>query len=836
MNDFVSSVDLLKQVLEHLHEPWALDSHPWGNSRLAQNAPGVKPGEKLARAIRQVFRETMPGIPPRRGKRLDTRWGEFGLLAAQYFAPAEFGLSSPRTQRDAWQAIDQAILPFVFGKDAAPTDEQRAAYRVVGDEPEIAPNSTISGWNSKALEALLKAFAQRESHLAARAAYSAAPRKRIGKYLLFGTLVLLLALALLVGWKAYVLAQRGAAVRTDLVALQLSLSGQPGIEQLDSLGGQVATLRVDLDAFQLEAAPLLWLTPAFGWMPVYGGDIAQAPDLLQLADGLTTAADEGIRAITPAVETALQNKQTLDVPAILEKLQAGEPRLLTAQVALAQALDARQRIDDARLSESVRNLLQGRVDPLLATITGNFPIADALTLVRAAPTALGVGKAGPQTYLLLIQNEDELRPTGGFITAVGSVVIRNGELLSIQTESVELVDDRSKPYPKAPWQLDEYMLSPVLVLRDSNWFSDFPTSAQMAEYLYSYSRAHSVDGVIAIDQHVIVELLRALGPVRVDGVLYDISADNVLDYMRSAKVEHTPPGVIGLWDRKQFIGRLAQPIIQKVLQARGATWSALTGTLIRLLDERHILLQFDDPELTGFLARRRWDGALRPPTDSDFLMVVNSNIGFNKSNVVVETALTYDVDLNGPSAPLASLYVTHINHATGDVPCEPRPPRAENEADYPINECHWSYLRIYTPAGATLLGSTPHDIPASETMSGEDIPGNTDDLGSEDIPGAQVFGMLVVIHQGETRRTIFDYRLPPFVLHQDPQTRHWTYTLTVQKQPGTLAVPLTLLVRLPQGAKLVASSLPPDGNAQGVLTYQLKLLQDVVLTVGFVGP
>jgi len=836
MTDFVSSVDLLKQVLEHLHEPWLLDSHPWAGSRLAQNAPGAKPGEKLAQAIRQVFRETMPAVPPRRGKRLDTRWGEFGLLAAQYFAPLEFGLSSPRTQRDAWQAIDQAILLFVFGKGAAPTNEQRAAYRVVGDEPEIAPNSTISGWNSKALEALLKAVAQRESHLAAHAAYSVAPRKRAGKYLLFGALVLLLALASLVGWKAYVLAQRGLVVKADLTVLQLSLSKKPGIEQLDSLGSQVATLRADLDAFQLEAAPLLWLTPAFGWLPVYGGDVAQASDLLQLADGLTAAADEGIQAVSPAVKTALQNKQTLDIASILEKLQAGEPRLLAAQVALARALSARQRINDARLSESVRSLLRGRVDPLLATITGNFPIADALTLVRAAPTALGVGKAGPKTYLLLIQNEDELRPTGGFITAVGSVVIHNGQLLNIQTESVELVDDLSKPYPKPPWQLEQYMLSGILVLRDSNWFTDYPTSAQMAEYLYSYSRAHSVDGVIAIDQHVVVELLRALGPVHVDGVVYDISADNVLDYMRSAKVERTPPGVVGVWDRKQFIGRLAQPIIEKVLQARGATWSALTVALIRLLDERHILLQFDDPDLTSFLARRHWDGALRPPADSDFLMAVDSNIGFNKTSLVVDTSLAYDVDLTSLIHPRAHLDVGHTSHATGDVLCEPRPPRAANEADYPINECYWTYLRVYTPARTALLASTPRAVPASETMAGEDIPARTDNLGSEDIPGAQVFGTLLVVHQGETLHTGFDFGLPAFVLHQDPASGHWTYTLTVQKQPGTLAVPLTLHIRLPQGAKLVASSLPPDGNAQGVLIYQLKLLEDVVLTVEFQGP
>ena len=826
------TISLLKDILDHLHEPWLLDSHPWAQGRLAQRAPGAKPGERLVQAIRQVFRETMPSAPPRRGKRLDTRWGEFGLLAAQYFAPLAFGLPRPRTQREAWQAIDSAILLFVFGADVVPTDEQRAAYRIVGDEPEIAPNSTISGWNSKALDALLAAIVAREEHLAAHSAYTAAPRRPMKKILWITVLVFLLVIFALLGWKGYNLARRGLAVKEDVSALQTTIGKKPGVAQLGQIRAQVATLRVDLDALQGEAAPLLGLAPAFGWVPGYGGEISQAADLLQMANGLTVAADEGLQALGPAAETALQNGKTTDIPAILTQLQAAEPRLLTAQVALAQAIAARQRIDATRLSPTMRDLLTKRIDPLLNTISGNMPVDDALTLVRAAPTLLGVGKAGPQTYLLLLQNEDELRPTGGFITAVGSVVINNGALLSMQTESIELVDDLTKPYPRAPWQLNKYMLAPFLVLRDSNWFTDYPATAQMAEYLYSYTRAHSVDGVIAINQHVVVELLRALGPVRVEGVSYDISADNVLDYMRSAKQRHSLPGVIGPWDRKQFIGRLAKPIIEKVLQSRGASWGGLTSTLFRLLDEHHILLQFDDPTLTSFLARRHWDGAVRPATDGDFLMAVNANVGFNKSNAVVSTALSYSVDLSDTAKPTAHLDVEHTNHASGDVSCVPRPTRAEDESDYPIDECHWSYLRIYRPAGTRLLAATPHAIPAESTLSETAIPAQVDDLHSEDIPGAQVFGTLVLVRQRETVQTGFDFALPAFVL-QPVKSGGWTYTLTVQKQPGTLAVPLTLKIRLPQGASLLSSSLKPDETGPDGLLYNLKLVEDVVLKLAF---
>ena len=177
--------------------------------------------------------------------------------------------------------------------------------------------------------------------------------------------------------------------------------------------------------------------------------------------------------------------------AILEGLQEAEPKLLSAQVALTQAQAARDRIDSESLSPYLRKIIEARIDPLLDSIAGQkFPMEDALALVHSAPHLLGVGKDGPQTYLLMIQNEDELRATGGFLTAVGSAVIKDGKLLSIDIESSNLVDDLSKLYPKSPWQLNEYMMAEFLVLRDANWFTDFPTSVEWIEYLYSLSLIH----------------------------------------------------------------------------------------------------------------------------------------------------------------------------------------------------------------------------------------------------------------------------------------------------------------------------------------------------------
>ena len=74
----------------------------------------------------------------------------------------------------------------------------------------------------------------------------------------------------------------------------------------------------------------------------------------------------------------------------------------------------------------------------------------------------------------------------------------------------------------------------VSLVSDTNWFTNYPTAARYAEQLYSYSSNHSVDGVIAFDQQMLVELLRVTGPIQVEGVDYPIDANNVVSYMRAA--------------------------------------------------------------------------------------------------------------------------------------------------------------------------------------------------------------------------------------------------------------------------------------------------------------
>ena len=827
-------IDNLKVILENLRDPQALDSHPWAANKLAEDETSTKghSGQGLASGITRLFQEMKPSMPPRKGKRLDTRWGEFGLLAAYYFAPAVFGAKRPSSLREAWRSIDKAILLFVFGHENV-SEEERAQYRLIGGESEIAPDSTISDWHRKGVERFAELVMQEQRRLESQPP-TIKKRKTTWKPVaaIFGVLLLAsLIFGALTGWKFY---QRAMVIKQKVDKLESYLSPSPKVDQIGEIAPLVHDLRVEVDALKADAAPYLGLTQSLGWVPTYGSDLAQASDLLEMAVGLSTAADEGIQALLPSLDVVIQQDQALDVLAILEGLQEAEPKLLSAQVALAQAQAARDRIDSESLSPYLRKIIEARIDPLLDSIAGQkFPMEDALALVHSAPHLLGVGKDGPQTYLLMIQNEDELRATGGFLTAVGSAVIKDGKLLSIDIESSNLVDDLSKLYPKSPWQLNEYMMAEFLVLRDANWFTDFPTSVEWIEYLYSYSRAHSVDGVIAIDQHVAVELLKVLGPIRVEDVSFDITNKNVLEYMRAAK-EARPPGTTSRWDRKQFISRMAKPLLEKVLNARGTTWSKLAPVLIKLLDERHILLQFDDSETTNLLERRKWDGAVRPPQDSDYLMIVDSNIGFNKSNASLSTSLTYNVDLTSLTEPRGNLVVTHTNRSKSDLLCAPRLDAVgvDMSEAYTMDACHWTYLRVYKPEGTQLTNATPPTIPAEQTLRQIEVPARVDLLEEEDISNVQAFGALLVVPQKETINISFEFSLPISILQKDTTQDAWIYHLTLQKQPGTISTRVTISLLLPEGSDVInAPTELKQEQGKWLLTSELR--RDIVIDVVF---
>ncbi|HSB00614.1 MAG TPA: DUF4012 domain-containing protein, partial [Anaerolineales bacterium] len=413
-------------------------------------------------------------------------------------------------------------------------------------------------------------------------------------------------------------------------------------------------------------------------------------------------------------------------------------------------------------------------------------------------------------------------------TAAGTLLLRDGRISNLKFSNSSNTDDWTKPYPAAPWQLQEYMNSRVLIFRDTNWFTNYPTAARYAEQLYSYSSNHSVDGVIAFDQQMLVEVLRVTGPVAVEGVDYPIDANNVISYMRAAKTPTPEEAASPEWNNKAFINKITRSLMDKIFRG-DVELEQLATLFLKMLNEHHVLLQADNAVITSVLEKYHWDGAVRP-TGGDFLMVVDTNVGFNKTNAVVTSSQVYEVDLTKAISPKASLTVEHTNKAIGIDACKHwEKTRAEGEKNYPIQDCYWNYLRVYTSRGTFLLAATPQSIPADWMILKKSPPAQVDVL-DEEIDGVQGFGTLQVVPASDSLTTHFQFLLPPDVVQAGPAAGQWLYHLKVQKQPGTLAVPITIRIQLPGNATLIQGPAGAVAEGSGIL-LQTDLRTDLEIEV-----
>ena len=589
------------------------------------------------------------------------------------------------------------------------------------------------------------------------------------KAILWLVVFILLAALVWLGVSGVRAATAARLALADLDRLQaLAAGGSPA--PLPAARSDLAALETHLTATRSAGWPFLWLAPKLGWLPRYGPTLAAAPALLEMAIELAGGGREALDALAPLTDKLGGGQGGDLLVEALPVISAAAPQLKDAEarLALAQALRAHLAGSGGDLHPRLAEQLP-RLDRLL-------PLARAgLQAAQVAPALLGAD--GPRTYLILAQNNHELRGTGGFISGAGTVRLEGGRITDLKLGDSYSVDDLTQPHPAPPQAMTEQMGIQLLTLRDSNWSPDFPESGEVARALFEQDRGVATDGAIALDLEAVRLLVAALGPLQVPGVDQPVTGANVLDWMkRSWTAPQNASGTAAeaatsdWWlKRKDFMGELMGAALTKLQGGGDLNVSALAPALVTMLEGRHLQVAVDDPALAKIMAEQGWDGALRPPKASDFLAVVDANVGFNKTNAAVAEAIAYRVEpVNDGLEATLTLTYTHTAPPGAESICD-RTPRYGDSYDALINRCYWDYLRVYAPAGSELL--TTEGLNRTVTEQGE--------------RGTTVFAGNFSLRPGDQHVVTLRYRL----LADIPTS---PYNLFVRKQAGTLAPPLTV--------------------------------------------
>jgi hypothetical protein len=386
-------------------------------------------------------------------------------------------------------------------------------------------------------------------------------------------------------------------------------------------------------------------------------------------------------------------------------------------------------------------------------------ITSARPLIKTLPAVLG--EPNEKKYLILFQNDKELRPTGGFITAYAVFRVDSGVVHVDDSSDIYSLDATVPNKPVAPAPILKYFPTvPLFNLRDNNLSPDFKVSMDSFYKMYQTAGGSTnVDGIIAVDTHALVSAMNILGDITVDGTTFTTKTDprcdcpNVIYQMEV--LADQPAGIIKQ-NRKGIIGDLMYAIMSKAFSSSPKLyWGPLFQTMLSEMNQKHILFYMNDANAQAGFEGLNAAGRIMPFT-GDYLTINEANFGGEKSNMFVSEAVTQDYALQGDGSIVKTVTVNYKN---------PYPPSDCNleHGNLCLNAVLRDWVRVYVPQGSQLISNTGSEVKMTTYT----------DLGKT------VFdGFLTVRPQGVSKLTI-SYKLP-FKLAQTS-----LLPLMVQKQGGT---------------------------------------------------
>lgn len=395
-----------------------------------------------------------------------------------------------------------------------------------------------------------------------------------------------------------------------------------------------------------ELSSPLWMAASI--IPVYGQDISGMRDLMTALDD---AFDEGLVPLTKTLEanppdSLISADRRINVAAVTQLLDAVQD----AAPSMQKCADVAESLPEMHVGQ-----LKSVVDPAkekLVTINATFQKAAALAPV-AGPV---LGANGNRTYLIVAQNSAELRSSGGFPGSMGTLEIRDGEI--ILNDFAKVYDVLTDTNPSSVSITDEeYALFGAASMdcpRDAGIDPDFTRVASIWAASYEERNVAHLDGVISITPSVVQDILAIVGPVTLsDGTeLTGSNATKVLQsdiYWKYLAEGADPDGTGGAVTDALF-AQAAHETFNKLFSNLNAdTLIKFASCMAKDMEDRTVMFWLTDEGEQAILASLDCSGALnddpmRPELGVFFSLWVGSKMGWyvDIDNQVLESKKNAD--------------------------------------------------------------------------------------------------------------------------------------------------------------------------------------------------
>lgn len=523
------------------------------------------------------------------------------------------------------------------------------------------------------------------------------------------------------------------------------------LQDLDKMQGALSAADKEVKKIQTHTTPLNWTRI----IPFVGGYKADMDRVLRASRNSIDAGQLFINAIAPNADLlgfSTENTQAIElsgqqrIQGIVELM----PYLADQIDPIAEKVEEIDKdiskINPSRYPKSIGGT---NVQEALSQVK---QLSDSLAkaapqfkqILTQLPSELGLNE--PKTYLVLFQNDKELRSTGGFWTAYAVITLDKGAVTDMYSGDMYFldIDNRATYYPLAPAPIVNYLKINEWYIRDVNIYPDFVQSVEkMAEFWGRIPGVPHYDSVVAIDTFVVEDLLEVLGPVQVGGYP-EFTSENVTYQLELvSNVLKKNEG-----DRKDILGGLMREIMNRVFGMPSNEYDKLLTVVFENLSQKHILLYFKDQQSQALAQEFNYSGRINTSWDADYLHINDTNLAGRKANWWMQETVTKTTDKNGKTT------LTILYENTGEYNSE-------------WNTGYRDWVRVYVPKGSKLINAT----------------GSQNQVLTSDDYGKTFFEAYMAVDPLKSATLTLEYQIPSNIDLKN---------ILIQKQPGTPAFPYTV--------------------------------------------
>ncbi len=322
-----------------------------------------------------------------------------------------------------------------------------------------------------------------------------------------------------------------------------------------------------------------------------------------------------------------------------------------------------QQLDDFNLKISAVNnsfkiLINDLEDPFIESFLNTFVKnidSDKILFLKKVSNYINIldefknnlpivlGFKSPQRYRVIMQNNMELRPTGGFMGSYLELVLDNGRLMDFSVSDIYEPDGQLiKGYVNQPQPIKDYLFDgqhPGWRLRDANWAVDFPEATKTIDWFFIKAGYPSADVYIAINLIPIIDIIRLIEPINIPDYNLQISTDNFYTITQYQAEHNFFPGST---QKQDFLNSVIKSLLIKLSSDWDSYFLNILDILFNNINQNQILISSNNKSLNRFLNKRQWDGSVlfNQCKDkycvSDFLYINEANLGVNKANCCID--------------------------------------------------------------------------------------------------------------------------------------------------------------------------------------------------------